>query len=115
MSENQWELKVCKETDYTPDNSGVYVIVNRVVKKGVHKEYAGEWLKIRVDVMLDGDDNALMSFIGPANAVRKRVIRWVCFESDSAKTTAHRLSREHASYIGYEVARAAADEHYVQG
>ena len=70
-------------------------------------------VKIRVDVMAEGDDQPLQSFVGRADAVRKAVIKWL--DGVVWPITIERpISREHASYIGYEIARANMDEHYVQ-
>ncbi len=70
---------------------------------------------------MSSDDEPLQSFQGKANAVRKDVIRWLMHEyaklylpdPDNASDT-FCITREHASYIGYELLRAEMTENYVQ-
>ena len=118
----QWELREVQDTECTMDDSGVYVVVHRVVTTETHKEYSGERVSVRADLMgqryvdssgsTDGptEDYAIMSWVGTANAVRKALIR---FMADPMVRTGY-LSPEHASYIGYELLRAETDSNYVQ-
>ena len=113
-----WELKEVSDVDCTLDNSGVYVVVNRVVRIKTHKEYSGERVLVRADLMATGQnfgqnrDEPIMSFIGSANNVRKHLIRFIKVYSGIPSIAM--LSWEHASYIGYELHRAESDPNYVQ-
>jgi hypothetical protein len=60
---------------------------------------------------MSSDDEPLQSFVGNGNDVRKAVIKWLW---NRPLDQANCISSEHASYIGYEIARAMADENYVQ-
>ena len=104
------ELEQVKPIDCTMDDSGIYTVIHRVVKTETHEEYSGERVFVRVDVM-NTDNEPIHSFIGDANDVRKTVIRYL---EDFNYPLVHRFSREHASYIGYEIARAEADPNYKQ-
>lgn len=106
-----WELEQVKPIDCTLDDSGVYTVIHRVVKAETHKQYAGDRLLIRVDVLDNEGGEPIRSFIGNGNDVRKAVI---AFMGDCVYPSPRRFSQEHASYIGYEIARAEADENYVQ-
>ncbi len=106
-----WELKQCKDSEYTPDSSGVYMVINRIVRREHSGAYSINKITVRVDIMSTNDE-PLMSFVGAGDAVRKDVIRWL---QKSVLAAGMQVSTEHASYIGYEVARAMQDEHYVQG
>ena len=121
----KWKLNQVEDTECTPDDSGVYVVINRIAENQHSKGYFHTTVRIRVDVMLVGGDIALQSFVGEGNAVRKVVIRWLNdyyvngdeITSDNENkpdTTILEISCEHASYIGYEIARAMLDEHYTQ-
>lgn len=81
-----WQLIKVKHTDWIPDNSGYYTLINWIDDSTV-----------RLDVM-DQDDMPVVSFQGTASDVRKCVIRyprpWRCD-----------ISLEHAAYIGAELAR----------
>ncbi len=92
------------------DDSGVYVVINRVVDTVTHKQYAGERVRVRADLMT-AKDEPIVSFIGTANAVRKHLIHFLA-EYLNLRWTA--FSREHASYIGCELLRAETDPQYVQ-
>ena len=107
-----WKLNQVEDTEYTPDDSGVYIIINRITENQHSKGYFHTMVRIRVDVMLVGGNIALQSFIGEGNAVRKAVVKWL-LSSDCGSECI--ISTEHASYIGYEIARAMLDEHYIQG
>lgn len=110
-----WELEKVEPIECTLDDSGVYTVINRTVQKETHKQYAGGRLAIRVDVMATDGDKPLRSFVGPGNDVRKRVIAWIVkyFASNDGNGAGF-ISGEHASYIGYEIARAMSDPEYVQ-
>ena len=110
-----WELEKVEPIECTIYNSEVYTVINRIVTTEYHKEYSGQRLAIRVDVLVDGHgekpDTPLRSFVGPGNDVRKRVIAWL---RDRPLVQANCISSEHASYIGYEISRAMTNENYVQ-
>ncbi len=106
-----WELKQCKDSEYIPDSTGVYVVVNRIVKREHSGAHSTNRITVRIDIM-STDNESLMSFVGAGNAVRKEAIRWL---QKSVLAAGMQISTERASYIGYEVARAMQDEHYVQG
>ncbi len=91
-----WELHSVKDVECTMDNSGIYTVINRT---------PGD--DIRLDVMDSTENEAVQSFQGTANAVRKHSMKWL-FDHCLI------ISTEHASYIGYELARAESDDNYVQ-
>lgn len=101
-----WELKPVKDIDATLDESGVYVVINRIVTTDTHKQYAGERVVVRADLMTSAGE-PIVSFIGKANAVRKHLIRF-------NEGLMPAMSLEHASYIGHELLRAELDPRYVQ-
>ena len=103
-----WKLKQAEEVDCTIDDSGLYVIINRVIEKQMHKEYAGEIILVRVDLMSDKHE-PIMSWIGQANNVRKHLIQYIREYFGFAA-----ISSEHASYIGWELHRAETDPNFVQ-
>lgn len=110
----KWELRHVEDTEAVLDDSGVYVIINRVETPETHKEYSGIRVSVRVDLMQDNgptDDEPIMSFEGSANAVRKALIRFI---HDYIASPSRYLSTEHASYIGYELLRAELTPGYVQ-
>jgi len=100
------ELQAQDEPECTLDDSGVYVVVNRVVERETHKEYAGERVRVRADIMTASDE-PLISFLGSASHVRKVIAAWLTTQGFS-------LSLEHASYIGSELMRAELDPRFVQ-
>lgn len=112
-----WQLIEVKDRECVMDDSGVYIVIHRVMTKETHKEYSGERVKVRADLMHGqpseheryafGDE--IMSWIGTASAVRKAVIAYL---HEHWLTGA--VSLEHASYIGYELLRAEMDAGYVQ-
>lgn len=109
--QTMWELKAVEDIDCTMDDSGVYVIISRVVKKMVHKGIAGEVVQVRADLMTS-DGEPIISFIGKANNVRKHLIKYlVNYDYHRPGTW---ISSEHASYIGYELHRAESESNYVQ-
>lgn len=106
-----WELEqVTERIECTIDDSGIYTVINRTVaNKDI--EYVGQEILIRVDILATDGDTPLRSFVGPGNDVRKRVVSYLSYQRDGML---HAVSHEHASYIGYEIARAIVDENYVQ-
>lgn len=98
-----WKLVHTTPIECTMDDSGVHIVINRIVKHGAHKGHIGVWVLVRCDIM-SSDDTPLISFQGSADDVRQHVIRWL----DAFHADGHRfvISREHASYIGYELHRA---------
>ena len=112
-----WELREVSDIDCTMDDSGVYVVVNRVEDVSVHKGRTGTRVRVRADLMTAGTDDGppmndpIMSFIGSANNVRKHLIHFI---HDYVNGVNRYLSTEHASYIGYELHRAESDPSYVQ-
>lgn len=79
-----WKLIQVTDTEWIPDNSGHYTLINYIDENTVRLDY------------MDRDDNPLVSYQGTAENVRKHAVR------------DHELflSHEHASYIGRELARA---------
>lgn len=121
MTRNKdWKLQEVEDVETTLDDSGLYVIINRVVETRTFKDREADVVRVRADLMKQapGDDyhEPIVSFIGSANAVRKHLIRFL----DNAglgftlADVHHSISREHASYIGYELLRAETDRAYVQ-
>lgn len=107
-----WELEqVTERIECTIDNSGVYTVINRCTGLVGEKIVVDGEVQIRIDVLATDGDTPLRSFVGPGNDVRKRVISYLSYQRDGML---HAVSHEHASYIGYEIARAIADEKYVQ-
>jgi hypothetical protein len=84
----QWQLNRVDDIKYTPDNSGVYVLINWDLQTD----------SVRLDVMTS-DNDPLISFAGKAENVRKHTMR---FLSDNKIP----VSLEHASYIGREIERS---------
>ena len=99
----KWCLIKATDVDCTMDDSGVYTVINRMDEKhGVIHPF------VRADLMTMGDDcDCLVSFIGTANNVRKRLIAYI-------DDNEYELSHEHISYIGYELMRAESDPDYKQ-
>lgn len=97
-----WILIEATHIECTMDDSGIYTIINRKVMGdgSVH---------VRVDVMKTDGDVPLVSFIGTADNVRKRLIHWIRINMGFCQ-----ISMEHASYIGWELNRAAMDADYIQ-
>lgn len=105
-----WRLIEVNDVEFTPDDSGVYVIINRVCTQQIHKEYAGEIVRVRADLMQSGTHEPIVSFIGKADNVRKHLIRFLQEHFGGL----NHPSMEHASYIGWELHRAEVDPNYVQ-
>lgn len=108
-----WQLHKVDDIDCTMDDSGVYVVINRVEVKGTHKEYSGMEVHVRADLMQSADDEPIVSFEGRANAVRKHLIAFI-YDHYGAWLGPSPISLEHASYIGYELHRAQTVSNYVQ-
>ena len=112
----KWELKKVEDIECTMDDSGVYVVINRV-KVGSFDHRFDDYpmlTAVRADLMTASHE-PIMSWQGSANAVRKHLIRFLADPQNfGADIRIHRLSLEHASYIGYELLRAETDRHYVQ-
>ena len=124
-----WELRQVDDVEAVMDDSGVHVIINRVEIPGFHKEYSGIRVLVRADLMgidpirrnercatVEGMERPankpIMSFQGSANAVRKALIR---FLDERDLEIGHTfISKEHASYIGYELHRAESTPGFVQ-
>ena len=109
-----WKLIEAMPVETTLDASGVHVVIHRVVTKETHKEYSGERILVRADLM--GDDNEpIVSYIGPAENVRKRLIGYIVDHGSGYDwRTGMGMSLEHASYIGAELYRASIDPAYCQ-
>lgn len=108
-----WKLNKVEDIECTMDNSGVYTVINRVMETKYGKGAGTVLLGIRVDILATDGNLPLQSFQGTGNAVRKHVIRWLN-EYEYRIIPDKWVSIEHASYIGYEIARAEADQHYIQ-
>jgi len=106
-----WELKEVDDVECQLDDSGVYVVINRIVERRADGDYIREFVKVRADLMT-ADNEPLVSFVGSANAVRKHLIRFLNYRS--WQRTKQFISLEHASYIGYELLRAEKQEGFVQ-
>ena len=96
-----WALIEATDSECTMDESGVYTMIHRAPQ-------GDGTIKVRADLMREEDDEPVVSFIGTANNVRRKLIGWI-----------HRhwpviISTEHASYLGYELLRAETEEDYVQ-
>lgn len=109
---SQWELvEVATEPEWELDASGLYVVINRVVEKDIHKGISGTRVFVRLDLMSNGDDTAsilVRSWVGRADAVRKTFARWY------DRSMYRGLSTEHIAYIGSELTRAELCEQYTQ-
>ena len=98
----EWELRNCFKTDAIMDDSGLYVIINRV--------HIGEerQIQVRADLMTVEHD-PVMSFLGNAENVRKALSRFIAEQYGISHP-----SMEHMAYIGYELLRAETVENFVQ-
>ena len=102
-----WRLIRCEEErECTLDDSGIYVLISR------HKGEVVNTTSVRCDIM-DSKNVPLVSFIGHPNAVRKDVMHWLA-DKRHRSPQGYRISPEHASYIGYELAKAYTDYTYTQ-
>ena len=111
-----WELiQVTTEPEFQPDDSGVYTVIHRQM---VDTGKQGLQICVRVDLMSVEGDEPLISFSGPAEAVRKVLMRYLDGQNadgrDKPGCYGYLLSPEHTSYIGREIQRAATDPNYVQ-
>lgn len=107
-----WELHKVEDIDATMDDSGVYVVINRVQGVRTFKDIVADVVQVRANLMgrgLNSSDYPIVSFIGEANAVRKHLIGFL-----AVHRCEYPISAEHASYIGYELLRAETTPHYVQ-
>ncbi len=102
----KWKLHEVKDIECTMDKSGIYCMIARVKKTGGIST-------VRLDLMSENNCEPLVSFIGPANAVRKHTIKWI-WEHSLDDIIVSNISTEHASYIGYELSRAERKINYVQ-
>lgn len=100
-----WELVEVEDVECTVDDSGLHVVINRVVTP--RTEGTACTFRIRADLMQA--DDPIVSFIGTANNVRKHLIQYI-FENYGCAV----ISTEHASYLGYELHRAETTPNYVQ-
>ncbi len=109
----EWELIEVSDSDAILDDSGLYVVVNRVEKTEHHKEHSGVRVSVRADLMRTceaiGGDVPIRSFIGTASNVRKALSRFI----DEHFGINH-PSLEHMAYIGYELLRAETVANFVQ-
>lgn len=103
----EWELKEVGDIDCTMDDSGLYVVINRVVGSAMEPTNR-DIIRVRADLMAS-DNEPIMSWIGSANNIRKHMIQYIRENYGYAV-----ISSEHASYIGYELLRAETDPQYVQ-
>lgn len=78
---NKWTLVSVDFTNWLPDDTGMYAVIHPEIDQ------------VRVD-MLDAKDIPVRSYQGQARDVYKQIAR------------DFPLSREHAAYIGFELARA---------
>ncbi len=106
-----WELRKVEDIECTLDDSGIYTIINRIPCTACPALSA----TVRLDLMpaVSSDEPAplhgpIMSWQGTANNVRKAVVKFTNLHLFNG------ISREHASYIGYELHRAETDPNYVQ-
>lgn len=99
-----WELKEVDDIEWIQDNSGYYTLIH-YIKDDI----------VRLDIMgiadsLNPIDYPVISFQGIAENVRKAFTQW-----QDNKISPPRISREHASYIGAELARCEIyQDNYVQ-
>ena len=109
-----WELEEAEPRECTLDDSGVYTVIHRIAPAETQIQFVDELVPVRVDVMTT-DNKPIRSFVGNGNDVRKAVIAFLTGNKDEfASDENGYVSREHTSYIGYEIARAEADENYIQ-
>ncbi len=98
---NEWELIKVNETEWKQDKSEIFTLI-ACCPDGT----------IRLDVMTTKYE-PVISFQGKAENVRKVAVRWL--DSRISQKTSDRISCEHSSYIGSELARAELlKDEYVQ-
>ena len=103
-----WKLIEAMPVEATMDNSGIYVIINRL---GRHRPCPDLVSNVRADLMTNGG-LTVVSFIGQAENVRKRLIAYLT--ENQCTGGIGPVSLEHASYIGKELYRASVDPMFVQ-
>ena len=97
-----WQLIKVKQTDWEQDESGYYTLINYIKEDCRKCNKACIDGHVRLDIM-DRDDMPVVSFQGKASDVRKTATQWI--DSRISQKTSLRISCEHASYIGAELAR----------
>ncbi len=102
-TKTMWQLHRVDDIEWTPDDSGVYVLISWDLLTG----------SVRLDVLRQADNTPLVSFAGRADNVRKAAMAW--FEARISQKAGLGMSLEHASYIGAELERADTERiDYVQ-
>ena len=96
-----WKLIKAMPIKATMDNSGVHVVIHRMRIQATEEGLAC----VRADLM--DSDEPIVSFIGPAENVRKHLMKYI-------RESTYFISCEHASYIGAELYRASIDPAYCQ-
>ncbi len=107
-----WELKHVEDVECAIDESDVYVVIHRV-ETNPYDHRPDDYVvhvEVRADLMTT-EGIEIISIQGSANAVRKELIRYL---TDGKHCMPRPISREHASYIGYELLRAETSPNYVQ-
>ena len=95
----EWQLNRVDDIEWTQDRSGIYVYIN----------WDAATDSVRLDIMTEANAQALQSFIGGSDNVRKAVMQWI--ESEHILG----ISLEHAAYIGAELERCDTERiDYVQ-
>lgn len=110
-----WKLVEVDDVDCTLDDSGLYVVINRIETQDTHKGISGVRVIVRADLMLKNEP--VRSFIGKANDVRKALIGYMAeiyWPQCKILDLPQGVSFEHASYIGWELHRAETTPGYVQ-
>ena len=97
-----WKLIEAMPIEATLDDSGVHVVIHRIANRIVTCEGLA---CVRADLM--DSDEPIVSFIGPAENVRKHLMKYI-------RESTYFISCEHASYIGAELYRASIDPAYCQ-
>lgn len=97
-----------KECTIVPESC--YIIINRRVEKETHKEYAGERVFVRVDIMSAENDPIISYESQHAETLRKHVIDAMLSNVNKRGTFTH----QHAAYVGYEIFRAFTDPKFIQ-
>ena len=105
----EWEMVgVTEEPERVPDGSGVYVIISRIPADIPNPKYVVR--DVRLDLIRDDSLTApIRSWQGSAKAVRKAFMQWA-----DRYWMECRISCEHASYIGEQLALAAGLSDFVQ-
>ncbi len=103
----KWELKKVDYTEWKQNNSGCYTLIYHVKNDIVRIDFMG------IADSINPIDYPIISFQGVADNVRKAFMQWI--DKKLSQQTSDRISCEHASYIGAELARCAIlKENYVQ-